>query len=86
MTDRPEGLLAQAEAEVKAMVKPCRSASCFGRYRVAGLEYDTGGCLTYDEALHIAREATAMGGADEWAKCYAIRLDGSPKWSRRSYA
>jgi len=72
------GPLAKAETQVKAMVKPCRSASCFGRYRVAGLEYDTGGCLTYEEALAIAREAKRIG-VDEWRHRHAIFLDGSPK-------
>lgn len=68
--------LAKAEAEVKAMVHPCRSASCFGRYRVAGLEYDTGGCLTYEGALRIARTAAEIG-VDEWRRRHATNLDGS---------
>jgi hypothetical protein len=72
------GPLATAEAEVKAMVRPCRSAVCFGRYRVAGLEYDTGGCLSYDEALHIARKASEIG-VDKYRFLYAIHLDGTPK-------
>jgi hypothetical protein len=72
------GPLAKAEAEVKAMVHPCRSAICYGRYRVAGLEYDTGGCLDYDTALRIARKASAIG-VDEWRRLYATNLDGSRK-------
>lgn len=75
------GPLAKAEAERKAMVRPCRSASCFGRYRVAGLEYDTGGCLDYHQALRIAREASAMG-VDEWRRNHAINLDGSRRRTR----
>jgi len=74
------GPLAKAEAEVKAMVRRC---SCGTGWRVAGLEYDTGGCMDYDRALSIARKATSMGGTEEWAKQYAITLDGSPKRSRR---
>lgn len=70
--------LARAEEEVKAMVKPCRSASCCGRYRVAGLEYDTGGCLDYDGALSIAREASRIG-VEEWRRLYAINLNGERK-------
>lgn len=70
--------LAKAEADVKAMVRPCRSASCYGRYRVAGLEYDTGGCLDYDQALRIARKASEIG-VDEWRRLNAIHLDGTPK-------
>jgi hypothetical protein len=69
------GPLARAEAQVKAMVRPCRSASCHGRYRVAGLEYDTGGCLGYDAALNIAREASKIG-VDKWRRLYARNLDG----------
>jgi hypothetical protein len=81
MTDRPDipkGPLAKAEAEVKAMVKPCRAGSCFGRYRVVGLEYDTGGCLTYDQALRIARKASAIG-VEKWQRNYAINLSGERK-------
>lgn len=73
------GPLAQAETEVRAMVKGC---SCAGGYRVAGLEYDTGGCLTYEGALRIARKASEIG-IDEWRRRYAIFLDGTPK-PRRS--
>lgn len=70
------GPLAKAEAEVKALVRPCVSASCFGRFRVAGLEYDTGGCMDYEQALRIARKATEIGGVDEWRKRYAVNLNG----------
>ncbi len=69
------GPLAKAEAEVKAMVKRC---TCGMGWRVRGLEYDTGGCLDYVQALHIARKASAMG-VDEWRRQYAINLDGSRK-------
>lgn len=72
--------LAKAESDVKAMVRRC---TCGEGYRVKDLEYDTGGCMGRKEALAIARKATEMGGTEEWAKEYAITLDGSPKWSRR---
>jgi hypothetical protein len=71
------------QTEAEKLVKPCVSASCYGRFRVAGLEYDTGGCLTYEGALAIAERAIEMGGVDEWRKRHAIFLDGTPK-PRRS--
>lgn len=74
------GPLARAEAEVKAMVHPCRSAYCFGHYRVAGLEYDTGGCLDYETALRIARKASEIG-VDEWRRLYARHLNGTLRYA-----
>jgi hypothetical protein len=79
-TDNQQGRLAKAESEIKAMVRRC---TCGEGYRVKGLEYDTGGCLRYKDALAVARKASEMGGTEEWARRYAITLDGSPKWSRR---
>lgn len=71
------GPLARAESEVKAMVRRC---SCGSGWRVRGLEYDTGGCLRYENALAIARKASEIG-VEEYRRNYAINLDGS----RRRY-
>jgi hypothetical protein len=69
------GPLAKAEAEVKAMVHRC---TCGSGYRVTDLEYDTGGCMDYDQALRIARKASEIG-VEEWRRLYAINLDGTRK-------
>jgi hypothetical protein len=68
--------LAKADAAQRANVKPCRSAYCRGRYRVRGLEYDTGGCLDYDTALRISRKMDEVGGPDEWRRIYGRRFSG----------
>lgn len=71
------GPLARAEAEVKAMVQGC---TCGAGWRVRGLEYDTGGCLAFGQALRIARSASEIG-VEEWRRRHAINLDGN----RRCY-
>lgn len=57
--------LARADAAQRANVRRC---SCYVGWRVRGLEYDTGGCLTYDAALAISRRMDEVGGPDEWRR------------------
>lgn len=63
-------LLAQADAAQRANVKRC---TCGVGYRVKGIEYETGGCMTYDQALATSRALDAMGGREEWRRRYLER-------------
>jgi hypothetical protein len=65
-----KSLLAQADAAQKANVKLC---SCGWGYRVKGIEYETGGCMDYDQALATSRRMDAMGGPAEWRRRYRQR-------------
>jgi hypothetical protein len=65
-----KSLLAQAAAAQKANVKGC---TCGAGYRVKGIEYETGGCMPYDQALKTSRALDAMGGPDEWRRRYLQR-------------
>lgn len=71
--------LARMEANRRCR-RPSRSTGAAGAR--GGSAETAGGCLTYKEALSIARKAFEIG-VDEWRYRYAINLNGERKRYRR---